>query len=402
MAGSPQWRFFIPLPIRSLPGAIRRRLLAGGFCIGMIALFLVSFVVSLLTTIVIVRRGRRSARRYAQDLPQRFHKGHIPRLGGAGMLVALAAGWLLMAFSGARFNIAVQPAQWVLPLLAIAPAIVCGIGEDLTQRVPVRLRLLLTMASAAALCYVSGVSVSRLDISWLDWGLQAFPWLGVALAIFAIGGLPHAFNIIDGYNGLAGMVAVLISAALVHVALQLGDRALAGMMVCLIGATAGFLLLNYPRGKIFAGDGGAYLWGMVIAFGCVALVSRHPAVSPWFPLLLLSYPVFETLFSIYRKLVRGQSPGMADALHLHQLIYRRMVRVVMEDDNGAREMLHRNNRTSPYLWGVALLTIVPAVLFWNNTWALIASCVVFAGLYVGAYLAIIRFKLPSWIGSDRR
>lgn len=367
----------------------------------MIALFVICFVVSALAMVWIVRRARQHARRYAADMPQRFHKGHIPRLGGLGMLLALAAGWVVIAMVGPRFNIVVSPAQVLWPLLALAPAILCGIGEDLTQRVPVRLRLLLTMASAAGLCYVSELSVGRLGIPVVDTALQALPFLGVLLAVFAIGGLPHAFNIIDGYNGLAGMVAILIAAALVHVSLQLGDRVLAGMMVSMIGATAGFLLLNYPRGKIFAGDGGAYLWGSVLALGCVQLVSRHPSVSPWFVMLLLSYPVMETLFSIYRKWVRGQSPGMADALHLHQLIYRRIVRVALDDENEAREMLHRNNRTSPYLWGVALLTVVPAVLFWNNTWALMACCVVFAGLYIGAYLAIVRFKLPSWMGPSK-
>lgn len=364
----------------------------------MIAIFVTCFVVAALAMVLIVRRGRRHARRYAADMPQRFHKGHIPRLGGAGMLVALVVGWGLVAWLGARFNISLgnTPVLWLL--LALMPGVVCGIGEDLTQRVPVRVRLLLTMASAALMCWVADIGVSRLDVPYVDTLLQAWPWLGVVLAVFAIGGLPHAFNIIDGYNGLAGMVALFISAALVHVALQLGDRVLAGMLVSLMGATAGFLWLNYPRGKIFAGDGGAYLWGMVIAFGCVMLVSRHRSVSPWFPMLLLSYPVFETLFSIYRKLVRGQSPGLADALHLHQLIYRRIVRVVLDEEDDARDMLRRNNRTSPYLWGVAGLTVVPAVLFWNNTWVLMASCVLFAILYVGTYLAIVRFKLPGWIG----
>lgn len=365
----------------------------------MIALFIICAVISALSMAWIVRSGRRHAKRYAADMPQRFHKGHIPRLGGAGMLLAVAVGWCLIATLGPRFNISMGSGQVFWLLLCIAPAVICGIGEDLTQRVPVRLRLLLTMASAALLCYVADIGLNRLGLPYIDTWLQAWPWIGVVLAVFAIGGLPHAFNIIDGYNGLAAMVALLISAALVHVALQLGDRALAGMLVCLIGGTAGFLWLNYPRGKIFAGDGGAYLWGTVIAFGCVMLVSRHRTVSPWFPMLLLSYPVFETLFSIYRKLVRGQSPGMADALHLHQLIYRRIVRVVLDDDeeDEAREMLQRNNRTSPYLWGVAGLTVVPAVLFWHTTWILMLSCAVFAALYVGAYLAIVRFKLPGWI-----
>ena len=135
----------------------------------------------------------------------------------------------------------------------------------------------------------------------------------------------------------------------------------------------------------------------MIALGSVALVQRNADVSPWFPLLLLMYPVWETVFSIYRKVARGDSPGMADALHLHQLIYRRLVRSVFHDDDVAKDMLMRNNRTSPYLWAFTLLTVVPAVLFWRSSAVLLAFCVLFGASYVAAYLAIVRFKVPGWI-----
>jgi len=125
-------------------------------------------------------------------------------------------------------------------------------------------------------------------------------------------------------------------------------------------------------------------------------VQRHGEVSPWFPMLLLIYPVWETVFSIYRKLARGVSPGVADALHFHQLIYRRIVRGVFHDD-ASRRLLIRNNRTSPYLWGFTLLTVVPAVLFWNNTAVLMACCVLFVVSYVLAYLMLVRFKVPRWL-----
>ncbi len=244
--------------------------------------------------------------------------------------------------------------------------------------------------------YLLGMTVPRMGLVWMDAALSAAPWLGMALAVLAIAGLPHAFNIIDGYNGLAGMVAVIICAALTHVALQLGDRELAAILVITAAATLGFMFWNYPMGQLFAGDGGAYVWGIVIAFCSITLVQRHPIVSPWFPMLLLIYPVWETMFSIYRKLARGDSPGMADALHLHQLIYRRIVRSVL-DENAARRMLRRNNRTAPYLWAFTLLTVVPAVLFWRNTYILIGFCALFCVSYVAAYLVIVRFKLPGWI-----
>lgn len=134
----------------------------------------------------------------------------------------------------------------------------------------------------------------------------------------------------------------------------------------------------------------------MIALSSIALVQRNRDVSPWFPMLLLMYPVWETLFSSYRKLARGVSPGVADALHFHQLIYRRIVRGVFHDDE-SRRVLMRNNRTSPYLWGFTMLTVVPAVLFWSNTPVLMVFCGLFGLTYVTAYLAIVRFKVPVWL-----
>ena len=363
----------------------------------MIALLFISFVVSAFVVLLFMRRARRHARRYGADMPQRFHKGHVPRLGGAGIFIGMGVAWLAAGLVGTdHFNVAWPVKASGLLLLCIAPAVLGGIAEDMTQRVAVRWRLLLTIGSALLLCWLLDLQVSRTGVDLVDRVLQMAPYAAVLFAALAIGGLPHAFNIIDGYNGLAGTVAVLVCLAISHVSLQVGDRQLAAMVLCLVGATLGFLLWNYPRGKIFAGDGGAYVWGMVIAVACVLLVQRHAAVSPWFPMLLLIYPVWETLFSIYRKVARGQSPGMADALHFHQLIFRRIVRVAIADDE-ARQLLARNNRTSPYLWMFSALTVVPAVMFWNNTNVLAAFCGLFVATYVAAYLMIVRFKVPRWL-----
>ena len=255
----------------------------------------------------------------------------------------------------------------------LLPAFAGGVLEDMTQRLAVRWRLLLTLTSGLLAWALLGLSVTHLGFAWLDALWAGWPWLGIGLAVLAVTGLPHAFNIIDGYNGLAGMVALGVCLALAHVSMQVGDRELAAMAIALAAATGGFLVWNYPRGLIFAGDAGAYLWGLLIAVISLLLVQRHPIVSPWFPLLLLIYPVWETLFSIYRKLWRGVSPGMADALHLHQLVYRRLVRGVLHEDE-ARNMLMRNNRTAPYLWGFIALTVVPAVLFWRYSGVLLAFC----------------------------
>ena len=362
----------------------------------MIALIVISFLFSAVAVQFFMRRARRHARRYGADMPQCFHKGHVPRLGGAGIFIGTGVAWLVSGIGSDPFNVSWPLKASALALLCIAPAVLGGIIEDVTQQVSVRYRLSLTIGSALLLCWVLNLGLARVGIPVIDGWLQTMPYVAMVFAALAIGGLPHAFNIIDGYNGLAGTVAVLVCLAISHVALQVGDRQLAAMVICLVGATLGFLIWNYPRGKIFAGDGGAYVWGMVIAIAAVTLVQRHRVVSPWFPMLLLIYPVWETLFSIYRKVARGQSPGMADALHFHQLIFRRIVRVAFADDE-ARQLLARNNRTSPYLWIFAALTVVPAVLFWNNTPVLMAFCALFVATYVAAYLMIVRFKVPRWL-----
>ena len=352
-----------------------------------------------LATAYLVRYARDHAHSYSAEVPQRLHVGHVPRLGGAAMLLGCTIGWLWMVASDwfevpnqIRMDEWVGLSLWIVTLLPVAG----GVFEDLTQRLPARWRLLLTVASAAMAVYALQLTVPRLGLPWIDGVWRDYAWLGVGLAVLGIAGLPHAFNLIDGYNGLAGIVAIICCFALAYVALQVGDRQLAAIVLTLAGATAGFLVWNYPRGLIFAGDGGAYLWGTVIAIASVLLVLRHPLVSPWFPMLLLIYPVQETIFSIYRKAVRGQSPGVADALHFHQLVFRRIVRGVFHDDE-ARRMLMRNNRTSPYLWSFSVLTVTPAVLFWSNTPMLIAFIGIFIVTYLWAYSSIVRFKLQRWI-----
>lgn len=354
---------------------------------------------SFLACALLLRLGQESARRYASGIPQRFHIGDVPRLGGAAMFVGCCAGWAWMAL-GPRLGIgrdapldATEAITWGLVVLV---GVASGVLEDVTHRTNPRSRFVSTSLASLLATVLFGLSVPRLGLPYVDTAWALVPWLGVLLAMVALAGLPHAFNLIDGYNGLAGTVSLICCMALGYVALKVGDRQLLALAMVLAGATAGFLLWNYPHGMIFAGDGGAYLWGLVIAILSTLLVQRNVQVSPWFPVLLLIYPVWETLFSIYRKVVRGLPPSVADALHFHQLIFRRIVRQVFHDDE-QRRMLIRNNRTSPYLWGFTLLTAVPAALFWDNTPVLIGFTALFIASYLWCYSTIVRFRMQRWV-----
>ena len=152
---------------------------------------------------------------------------------------------------------------------------------------------------------------------------------------------------------------------------------------------------------IFLGDGGAYFLGFFIAELAILLLHRNPGVSPMFPLLVCIYPVFETLFSIYRRvMLRGQPAGMPDGIHLHSLIYRRFIRWSIGKQS-MRSAARRNSMTSPYLWMLCMASVVPAMLFWDSTPLLGAFVVLFGLTFTALYWRIVRFKLPRWVASRR-
>jgi len=159
----------------------------------------------------------------------------------------------------------------------------------------------------------------------------------------------------------------------------------------------GFFVWNYPAGLIFLGDGGAYFLGFYVAELGVLLLHRNPEVSPLFPLLMCIYPIFETVFSMYRRrVIRGRPVGMPDGVHLHSLVYRRLLRWAA-GDRTARALTRRNSMTAPYLWLLCMTSVIPAMLFWNNSAVLGLFIALFGATYVFLYARIVRFKAPGWL-----
>lgn len=354
----------------------------------------IAFVLSLVATLLVVRYSHLHEHMTADhdmDGVQKFHTSPVPRVGGLGLVLGL-----LGAFGFRYFQNQAVGGFGLLLLISAIPAFGLGFVEDVTKRVGVKMRLLATAASAGLAGYLLGAWLSSLQILGIDDLMGAFPWVAIAVTCFAVAGVANAFNIIDGYNGLSGMVGVIILGGITYVAFQLQDFEIMIAALAMMGAILGFLVLNYPRGLIFLGDGGAYLIGFWVAELSVLLTARHPEVSKWFPLLLCAYPIFETLFTIYRRLVRKMHPGMPDAAHLHQMIYKRVVRWAV-GSNESVDMVIRNSLTAPYLWVLTAMAVIPAVLFWNNAWALRGFALLFALSYVLLYHRLVLFKVPKWL-----
>jgi UDP-N-acetylmuramyl pentapeptide phosphotransferase/UDP-N-acetylglucosamine-1-phosphate transferase len=324
--------------------------------------------------------------------PQKFHVVPTPRIGGVGLFAGLlSAGGILLVV-----NPAAETTGFGHLLLASVPAFLGGLTEDITKKVNVKTRLMLTMLSGAFAAWLLQAVLDRLAIPGFD-QLLASTMFSVCFTVFAVSGVANAVNIIDGYNGLATGYGLLVLAAMAWVAAQVGDSLVFTAASGIGGALFGFGGWNYPLGKIFLGDGGAYLLGFWLAELSVLLVVRNPEVSPWFPLLLLVYPIFETLFSVYRKKwLRGHSPGRPDGLHLHMLIYKRLVRTAIGSKD-PEQVGRRNNAVAPYIWSGTAFVIVPSLFFWSDSEVLAVLCLGFCLVYVLLYRSLISWNSPRWL-----
>lgn len=327
---------------------------------------------------------------------QKMHAVAVPRVGGVGIFMALlsSALWLWIVDSAQLrfFGLFLIPSSLVFAV---------GLLEDLTKRVSVRMRLGATMLGALAGSFILGITVRNFGVDAIDTLFQ-INLVALVFTMVAVAGVANAVNLVDGFNGLSGLVTVIALLALGAIAFMVGDETVLTIALASAGAVTGFLVWNYPNAKIFLGDGGAYLVGFIIAELSVLLHERNPQVSVLCPLLLMIYPIFETLFTIYRrKFLQGQSPGEPDALHLHQIINKRLVRWRASGKTGSIRS-RGNAMTSPYLWVLSLMATVPAVLFWDNSAMLAVFILLFVVTYVWVYRSITRFRTPRLLSLPLR
>ncbi|WP_018152848.1 MraY family glycosyltransferase [Leeia oryzae] len=359
----------------------------------LVGVFFLAFLGSLFASIVLIRTQHLHAHLSMDtDLVgvQKFHANPTPRIGGLSILLGMLLAFILVLWTEVTTQIIFKTI-----LLSSIPVFTAGFLEDITKKVAPRWRLIAAFISAALGIGLCGSLLPKLGVPGVDAILFLYPVTSILLTIFAVGGVCHSINIIDGYNGLMGGVSLFALLAFAFVSLASGDIPLLTLCLASIGAVLGFLVWNFPKGMIFAGDSGAYFIGFLLAEIAVLLVSRHPAlVSPWFPFLVLIYPVFETVFSIYRRKIRHMPAGLPDSMHFHQMVYKRLV-LWMVGSKEATHLTRRNSMTAPYLWGMALFSIMPAMIFWRHELLLKICALIFVIGYLWAYRSLATFNAKS-------
>ena len=198
--------------------------------------------------------------RWTQDSDvgvQKFHVTATPRVGGLAVFLGVTVGFFIQADGTMRQDFLAVFLCAVLPFAN-------GVREDVWKIGSVLERLLSIALASLAVVVLTGVSIHRVDVPILDQFLS-WPVVAMIFTVFAVTGITNAINIIDGFNGLASGVSLYIFFFLAAIALQVGDADVAELSIIMATALLGFMLLNFPFGKIFLGDSGAYFIGFCLS-----------------------------------------------------------------------------------------------------------------------------------------
>lgn len=242
------------------------------------------------------------------DIPneRKVHSRPIPRVGG--LAIALGAFVPLICWEwGNRFLQAY--------LLSAMVLIIFGLADDLRDISPLW-KLVGQSTAAAIIIFMGGVRVVTLG-SLLPEAVVLPPWILVILTLVAIVGVTNAINLADGLDGLAGGISLLGIATVGFLAWLEGDMIIGLIAVALCGAIFGFLRYNTFPASIFMGDTGSQLLGFSAITLALSLTQGNTATSPVIPLLILGFPVLDTLTVMTGRIIRGRSPFLADKSHFH-------------------------------------------------------------------------------------
>lgn len=244
---------------------------------------------------------------------QAAHSTPTPRLGGIAVFVAVVTAALL--------GLPGWDSLWVLLLVASVPLFLSGAAEDLGFPVAPVGRLAAALASSVLVVWFGETWITHTGVPWLDLFLAWSP-LAIVVSVVAAATVAHAFNLIDGLNGLAGSAAFICALSLLGTALSVNDMEIAVIASVLAAAVLGFLLFNFPFGSIFFGDAGAYTVGFLLAWMGILLAGRHADVTPFAMVLAMFWPLADLTLAIFRRYQRHSPLAAPDRLHFHHLVLR--------------------------------------------------------------------------------
>ena len=243
---------------------------------------------------------------------QRLHQDEIPRIAGLIIYIFLT---ILALFS-------IESHYLNVILISALPIVLIGSKEDLFHNTSPKLRLIMMTISAGLLIYLLPTHLPEIDFPLIN-QILSIGFIKELFFMFSILVIINGNNLIDGVNGNLALTNIIQLISLALLAFILGDDITIQLTSLLLIPLILFALFNFPFGKIFCGDAGAYFYGFAISASTIYLFGTYENLLSWNAILILIYPSIELLFSFIRKRIfENKSPFTADAKHMHTLIYR--------------------------------------------------------------------------------
>lgn len=241
---------------------------------------------------------------------RKIHSHPVPRLGGVAIWFCTIVSFLSLII------LSYYPHRSLISGLLLGSSLMFLLGLiDDVYNLSAKFKFVIQI-SIATIVFLLGVKITSLFIPVI--GLVTIPKiLSYFITIGWIVGISNAVNFIDGVDGLAGSVITISSVTLGLISLALSDFVTALVAFILAGSMLGFLTYNFHPAKIFMGDSGALFAGFLLAALSVMFSMKNTDCKMYVPLLILAVPILDITFSSMRRILKGTSPFVADAEHIH-------------------------------------------------------------------------------------
>jgi len=309
--------------------------------------------------------------------PQAFHKTPIATVGGVGIFLSL----LIVHY----YFFLLKDILFFKYLTFGLLFFLLGFADDLKININPKIRLILMIIFLIILIINNNFYIEKTGIEILDVWIKKSDFFSLIFVSISFLFIINGANLIDGYNGLLGIHALAILTNLFLINYLNGNSDLALFLLFNIFIIINFLVFNFPKGKIFLGDSGAYLLGAIIAISIIKTSIVNNSISPFYFCILLFYLFFEVFFSFLRKLLKEKtSPIRPDTKHLHMLLYK----VLYKKNNN---LLKSNYSVSIVINLIYVILTIPAILMKDNGMFCKYYSLVFFIVYLFSY-KIIRDK----------
>jgi UDP-GlcNAc:undecaprenyl-phosphate/decaprenyl-phosphate GlcNAc-1-phosphate transferase len=243
--------------------------------------------------------------------PRKVHTLPVPRIGGLATALGAAVPVILWATADG----------FVRAYLAGAGVLVVfGLLDDL-RGLGYKTKFIGQVIAALIVVFLGGVRISSLG-TLLPGAMQLPEWSVVLLSLLAIVGVTNAINLADGLDGLAGGIALLGFCCIGYLAYLQGSFFIILLSLSLAGAIFGFLRFNTHPASLFMGDTGSQLLGFSAIVLAVKITQGESGLSPVLPLILLGFPILDTLTVMVERVREGRSPFSPDKNHFHHRLIR--------------------------------------------------------------------------------